>query len=167
VLRPIDIELPLGTKFRILYEIAQPDGDLIGIFPGGTSMPFIGIRDFDGGLNEMLDMDFDFTTIRKKGSGLGTGAIIFITNKTNMLDILFNFIQFYKDESCGQCSPCREGSKWLYDMIADLQNNHYQKEELERKKNIIQELSNGIIGKTICAFGEGMAAPIKSILKYL
>ncbi|MDP3704604.1 MAG: NADH-quinone oxidoreductase subunit NuoF [Legionellaceae bacterium] len=156
--KPGNFEIPLGTPFKTLLELAGGvrEGHRIkAVIPGGSSMPVL-----PGDIMMGLDMDFD--SIQKAGSGLGSGAVIVMDETTCMVDVLYRLSEFYMDESCGQCTPCREGTGWLVRLLHRIKEGHGEPGDIERLVNV----ANGIEGRTICALGEAAAWPVQSFVKH-
>ncbi len=158
VKKPGNYEVPLGTPFKDLLAMAGGllDGRrLKAVIPGGSSMPVL-----PGDIMMTLDMDFD--SIQKAGSGLGSGAVIVMDDSTCMVKMLKRISHFYMDESCGQCTPCREGTGWLYRLVHRIEHGHATLADLETLKRAAKNIE----GRTICAFGEAAAWPVGGMLKY-
>jgi NADH-quinone oxidoreductase subunit F len=156
--KPGNYEVPLGTPFKDLLAMAggMRDGRKIkAVIPGGTSMPII-----PGDV--MMELDMDFDTIQKAGSGLGSGAVIVMDETTCMVKMLQRISHFYMDESCGQCTPCREGTGWLYRLVHRIEHGHATLEDIET----LRRAAKNIEGRTICAFGEAAAWPVGGMLKH-
>ncbi len=156
--KPANFEIPLGTPFATLLELAggMRDGRRIkAVIPGGTSMPVL-----PGDVMMKLDMDYD--SIQKAGSGLGSGAVIVMDETTCMVDALYRISEFYMDESCGQCTPCREGTGWLVRLLHRIKEGHGEPGDVEKLLNV----ANNIEGRTICALGEAAAWPVQSFIKH-
>ncbi len=156
--KPGNFEIPLGTPFKVLLNLAGGirDGHKIkAVIPGGTSMKVL-----PGDVMMRLDMDFD--SLQKAGSGLGSGAVIVMDETTCMVDALLRISEFYMDESCGQCTPCREGTGWMVRLLHRIKEGHGEKGDVERLMNV----ANKIEGRTICAFGEAAAWPVQSFIKH-
>ncbi len=156
--KPANFEIPLGTPFKTLLELAG--GVLNGrklkaVIPGGTSMPVL-----PGDIMMKLDMDYD--SIQKAGSGLGSGAVIIMDETTCMVDAIYRISEFYSDESCGQCTPCREGTGWMVRLIHRIKEGHGEPGDIEKLVNV----ANHIEGRTICALGEAAAWPVQSFVKH-
>lgn len=156
--KPGNYEIPLGTPFKTLLEMAG--GMLNGrklkaVIPGGSSMPII-----PGDMMMQLDMDFD--SIQKAGSGLGSGAVIVMDESVCIVNMLRRLSRFYQDESCGQCTPCREGTGWLYRLVNDIEEGRGTMADLENLKRAAKNIE----GRTICAFGEAAAWPVGGCLKH-
>ena len=106
----------------------------------------------------MLDLPYDFDTLQQAGSMSGSGAIIVLDDSTDIVAALANIADFYAHESCGQCTPCREGSLWMAKALHRMANGHGRKQDAEYLLNIAQNIQ----GRTICAFGEACAWPVLS-----
>ncbi len=155
---PGNYELPLGIPFNELLEIAggMRDGRALkAVIPGGSSVPVL-----PADVIENLTMDFD--TLRDAGSGLGTGAMIVMDETTCMVSVLRRIARFYYAESCGQCTPCREGTGWLYRMLTRIQEG----EGVEADIDLLVDVANKIEGHTICALGDAAAWPVQSFIKH-
>lgn len=156
--RPLNVEIPLGTPFKDLLELAGGvlDGrKLKAVIPGGTSMPVL-----PGDIMMKLNMDYD--SIQKAGSGLGSGAVIIMDETTCMVDALHRISYFYMEESCGQCTPCREGTGWLVRLLERIKSGQAEKTDIEKLVNV----ADSIEGRTICALGEAAAWPVQSFVKH-
>ncbi len=157
VARPGNFEVPLGTPFSKLLELAggMRDGrPLKAVIPGGSSVPVL-----KGEVMMGLDMDYD--SISKAGSMLGSGAVIVMDDTTDMVKALQRISRFYYSESCGQCTPCREGTGWLYRMLTRIVNGQGKLEDLARLDNVASKME----GRTICALGDAAAMPVRSFVK--
>jgi NADH-quinone oxidoreductase subunit F len=158
VKKPGNYEVPLGTPFKDLLAMAGGLRDgrrLKAVIPGGSSMPVLPA-------DIMMGLDMDFDSIQKAGSGLGSGAVIVMDDSTCMVRMLQRISHFYKDESCGQCTPCREGTGWLYRLVHKIEHGHAVLEDLETLKRAAKNIE----GRTICAFGEAAAWPVGGMLKH-
>lgn len=156
--KPGNFEIPLGTPFKTLLELAggvYNNHKIKAVIPGGTSMPVL-----PGEVMMNLDMDFD--DLQKAGSGLGSGAVIIMDETTCMVDALYRIAEFYMEESCGQCTPCREGTGWMVRLLHRIIHGHGESGDLERLVNV----ANNIEGRTICALGEAAAWPVQSFVKH-
>ncbi|MBS0002593.1 MAG: NADH-quinone oxidoreductase subunit NuoF [Thioalkalivibrio sp.] len=156
--QPGNFEIPLGTPFRDLLEMAGGvlDGrPLKAVIPGGSSVPVV-----PGEIMMQADMDFD--SIAKAGSMLGSGAVIVMDETTDMVQVLRRISRFYFSESCGQCTPCREGTGWLYRMLTRIVEGRGRPEDLDR----LDDVAAKIEGRTICALGDAAAMPVRSFLKH-
>ena len=156
--KPGNFELPLGVPFADLIELCGGIRDgrkLKAVIPGGCSVPVM-----PAAAIEPLTMDYD--SLRDAGSALGTGAMIIMDETTCMVSALRRISRFYYQESCGQCTPCREGTGWLYRMLTRMQNGEASKSDLD----LLLDVANKIEGHTICAFGDAAAWPVQSFLKH-
>jgi len=156
--KPGNYEIPLGTPFTTLLEMAggMRDGNkLKAVIPGGSSM-----RILPGDV--MLGLTMDYDAIGKAGSGLGSGGVIIMDETTCMVRALENVSVFYFRESCGQCTPCREGSGWIARTVGRIVRGAASLADLD---NLVR-IANGIEGRTICAFGEATAWPVQSFVKH-
>lgn len=155
--RPGNYEIKLGTPFAKLLEMAggmRGGKKIKGVIPGGSSMPII-----KGDIMMTLDMDYD--TIQKNGSYLGSGAVIVMDEDTCMVKAAERLAYFYYEESCGQCTPCREGTGWLYRIIHRIEHGEGRMEDLD----LLLNLSDQIQGRTICALGDAAAMPVRAFVK--
>jgi NADH-quinone oxidoreductase subunit F len=158
VKKPGNYEVPLGTPFKDLLAMAGGllDGRrLKAVIPGGSSMPVLPADVIMG-----LDMDFD--SLQKAGSGLGSGAVVVMDDSTCMVKMLQRISHFYMDESCGQCTPCREGTGWWYRLVHRIESGHATLADLDTLKRAAKNIE----GRTICAFGEAAAWPVGGMLKH-
>lgn len=159
---PGNYEVPLGTPFKDLLAMAggvRAGHRLKAVIPGGSSMPVL-----PGELMMTLDMDFD--SIQQAGSGLGSGAVIVMDETVCMVRMLERISKFYMEESCGQCTPCREGTGWLYRLVHRIENNGRGEQATMADIETLQRAAKSIEGKTICAFGEAAAWPVAGMLKH-
>ena len=157
VTKPGNYEINMGTPFAKLLELAggMRDGKKIkGVIPGGSSMPVI-----PGDVMITLDMDYD--SIAKAGSMLGSGAVIVMDETTCMVKAAERLAYFYFEESCGQCTPCREGTGWLYRIIHRIEHGQGRQEDLD----LLLNLADQIQGRTICALGDAAAMPVRAFVK--
>lgn len=151
-------ELPLGYPLKRFIE--EEGGGLIGgkklkaVIPGGASAPVLTAE-------EVEKVNLDYESLQEFGSMLGSGAVIVIPEDVSMVDVLNNLMHFFKSESCGQCTPCREGTGWLGSMAHDLSDGHGTRSDMER----IAEVARQMAGKTICAFSDAAAGPAISIVR--
>jgi NADH-quinone oxidoreductase subunit F len=155
--KPGNYEIPLGTPFKTLLEMAggmKNGRKLKGVIPGGSSMPVL-----TG--DAMLAVDMDYDSIAKAGSMLGSGAVILMDETTCMVKVLARISHFYKEESCGQCTPCREGTGWMWRIIHRIQKNEGRMEDLA----LLDSVAGRIMGRTICALGDAAAMPVQSFIK--
>ena len=157
VARPGNYEVPLGTPFANLLELAggMRDGKKIkAVIPGGSSMPVL-----TGEVMMATDMDYD--AIAKAGSMLGSGAVIVMDETRCMVKSLLRLSYFYYEESCGQCTPCREGTGWLYRMVHRIEHGQGRVDDLD----MLNTIADGIQGRTICALGDAAAMPVRAMVK--
>jgi NADH-quinone oxidoreductase subunit F len=159
VKRPGNFEIELGMPSReIIYDLAggPPDGREVKLwFPGGSSAPVLTKDD--------LDLAYDFDTLAKAGSMLGSGAIIVIDDSTSVVDVAMKTAKFYRHESCGKCTPCREGTNWTVKMLERIDSGEATPMDLD----IMAAVQENIIGNCLCVLGDAMAMPIGSmILKF-
>ncbi len=156
--RPGNYEIPLGTPFAKLLELAggMRDGKrLKAVIPGGSSMPVLPAE-------IMMATDMDYDAIAKAGSMLGSGAVIVMDETRCMVRCLLRLSYFYYEESCGQCTPCREGTGWLWRMVNRIEKGQGSPEDLAK----LDEVSGNIMGRTICALGDAAAMPVRAFLKH-
>jgi NADH-quinone oxidoreductase subunit F len=156
--RPGNYEVKLGTPFAKLLEMAggvRTGRKLKGVIPGGSSMPVLPA-------DIMMKTDMDYDSIAKAGSMLGSGAVIVMDDSTCMVRALERLSYFYFEESCGQCTPCREGTGWLYRVVNRIENGRGRMEDLA----LLDDVSDNIAGRTICALGDAAALPVKSFIKH-
>ena len=158
--KPCNVEEELGVPLK--YLIQKYAGDVIGgwdnllaIIPGGSSVPLLPKSECENVL-----MDFD--SLKNAGSGLGTGGIIVMNKQTDIVSAISRLAEFYKHESCGQCTPCREGTGWLMRVMKRLENNECTAEEVQ----MLEDVTHQIEGHTICALGDAAAWPIQGLLKH-
>ena len=156
--KPGNFEVPLGTPFRDLLEMAGGvrDGNALkGVIPGGSSMPVLPA-------DIMMDITMDYDALAKAGSGLGSGGVVVMDETTCMVTALKRISRFYYKESCGQCTPCREGTGWMYRVLDRITRGEGRPEDL----NLLKSAAGQIEGHTICAFGEAAAWPVQGMLKH-
>ena len=156
--RPGNYEIPLGTPFAKLLELAggMRDGKkLKAVIPGGSSMPVLPAE-------IMMACDMDYDSIAKAGSMLGSGAVIVMDETRCMVRSLLRLSYFYYEESCGQCTPCREGTGWLWRMVDRIERGQGTMEDLAK----LDEVAGNIMGRTICALGDAAAMPVRAFLKH-
>ncbi|MBI5495126.1 MAG: NADH-quinone oxidoreductase subunit NuoF [Deltaproteobacteria bacterium] len=154
--KPGVYELPFGSTMRELLEFAGGVRDgkkLKAIVPGGASCPLL--------LPDQLDTPLDFDSIKKAGTMLGTACAIVMDESTCMVRAIARLLKFYAHESCGQCTPCREGTHWLAKMLTRIEHGEGREQDL----TLIDEVANNIMGNTICALGDAAAMPTISYFK--
>jgi NADH-quinone oxidoreductase subunit F len=155
---PGNFEVPLGTPFSKLLEMAggvRHGHTLKAVIPGGSSMPVLPGK-------VMMDLTMDYDAIAKAGSGLGSGAVIVMDETTCMVRALERLSYFYYEESCGQCTPCREGTGWLYRIVHRIEHGEGRKEDLD----LLLSVGENIAGRTICALGEAAVWPVQGMLRH-
>jgi NADH-quinone oxidoreductase subunit F len=156
--RPGNFEVPLGMPFRELLEMAggvRGGRELKAVIPGGSSVPVV-----PGDV--MLGVNMDYDSVAKAGSMLGSGAVIVMDETTDMVQVLRRISRFYYSESCGQCTPCREGTGWLYRMLTRIVEGKGRMEDLAK----LDDVASKIMGRTICALGDAAAMPVQSFVKH-
>lgn len=156
--KPGNFEIPMGTPFRELLDLAggvRNGRKLKAVIPGGSSVPVM-----PGEL--MLDVNMDYDSIQKAGSMLGSGAVVIMDDTSCMVRMLCRISRFYYSESCGQCTPCREGTGWLYRMLRRILDGKGVFEDMDK----LVDVANKIEGRTICALGDAAAWPVQSFLKH-
>jgi len=156
VTRPGNYEIELGISSReIIYDLAggPPEGRQVKCwFPGGSSSPVLKAED--------LDVPYDFNSLAQAGSMLGSGAIIVVDDSTPILDVAMKVAKFYRHESCGKCTPCREGTNWTVKMLERIELGEATPMDLE----IMASVQEHIIGNCLCVLGDAMAMPIGSMI---
>jgi NADH-quinone oxidoreductase subunit F len=155
---PGNYEVRLGTPFPKLLEMAggMRDGKkLKAVIPGGSSMPVLPAE-------IMMATDMDYDSIAKAGSMLGSGAVIVMDETRCMVRSLLRLSYFYYEESCGQCTPCREGTGWLYRMVDRIEHGKGRPQDLDLLNNV----ADNIQGRTICALGDAAAMPVRAFIKH-
>jgi NADH-quinone oxidoreductase subunit F len=157
VSRPGNYEIDLGTPSReLLFDLAGgplPGREFKAWFPGGSSSPVLTPEEFD--------LPYDFDSIAAAGSMLGSGAIIMIDDSVSMVDVALRTAKFYKHESCGKCTPCREGTSWTVKMLQRVQDGLATPMDLD----IIASVQDQIMGNCLCVLGDAMAMPVSSMVK--
>ncbi|MGO4503495.1 MULTISPECIES: NADH-quinone oxidoreductase subunit NuoF [unclassified Dyella] len=152
-----NFEVPLGTTFDELLEMAgglRPGRTLKGAIPGGVSMPVLRAEQLKG-------LPFDYDTLRDLKTGLGSGAIVVLDDTVCTVRFTRRISQFFHKESCGQCTPCREGTGWMHRVLDRIVEGQGTMEDLHRLKAIAGQIE----GHTICAFGEAAAWPVQGFLR--
>ena len=158
VARPGNYEVKLGTPFARLLEMAggmRDGGKLKAVIPGGSSMPVLPAQ-------IMMNTDMDYDSLAKAGSALGSGAVIVMDETRCMVRCLLRLSYFYYEESCGQCTPCREGTGWLYRMVHRIEHGEGRAEDLDT----LNSVADNIQGRTICALGDAAAMPVRSFINH-
>ena len=158
VANPGNFEVNLGIPFSELLEMAggmRNGTKLKAVIPGGSSVPVV-----PGEL--MMNANMDFDSLANVGSAVGSGAVVVMDETTCMVKMLRRISRFYYAESCGQCTPCREGTGWLYRVLTRIEKGEANAPELD----LLVDVANNIEGQTICALGDAAAWPVQSFLKH-
>ncbi len=156
--KPGNFEISMGTPFKDLLEMAggvREGHKLKAVIPGGSSVPVLPGE-------TMMECTMDYDSIAKAGSMLGSGAVIVMDETTDMVLALRRISRFYFSESCGQCTPCREGTGWMYRMLTRIVEGKGRPEDIE----LLEEVSHKIEGRTVCALGDAAAMPVWSFIKH-
>jgi NADH-quinone oxidoreductase subunit F len=158
VKRPGNYELPMGVPLRMLLEEqcgGMRDGRTIqAVIPGGSSVPPL-----PPGL---LDTGLDFESMNAAGTFLGSGAVIVIDDGTCLVDALWNLLRFYAHESCGKCTPCREGTAWMSQILERIEHGEGRPGDVE----LLGDLADNILGRSFCPLGDAAAMPVQGFLKH-
>jgi NADH-quinone oxidoreductase subunit F len=155
---PGNFEVPMGLPFAELLQMAggvREGHQLKAVIPGGSSVPVV-----PG--DAMMTANMDYDSLMKAGSSIGSGAVVVMDETTCMVNMLRRISRFYYAESCGQCTPCREGTGWLYRVLTRIMEGQGRMEELD----LLVDVANNIEGRTICALGDAAAWPVQSFLKH-
>ena len=155
--KPGNYEIPLGTPFSKLLELSGGmlnSNKIKAVIPGGSSVPVV-----KGEV--MMETNMDYASILKAGSMLGSGGVIVMDESTCMVSVLHRISRFYYAESCGQCTPCREGTGWLYKILTNIINGKATNNDLEQ----LDRIASQIEGHCICALGDAAAMPVRSFIK--
>ena len=156
--KPGNYEIPMGTPFSTLLELAggvRSGRKLKAVIPGGSSAPVLPA-------SIMMELTMDYDSIAKAGSMLGSGAVIVMDDSRCMVESLLRLSYFYQHESCGQCTPCREGTGWLWRMVDRIEHGHGKMEDIE----LLNSVADNIQGRTICALGDAAAMPVRAMIKH-
>ncbi len=155
---PGNFEIPLGTPFAELLKMAggvRNGHKLKAVIPGGSSVPVLPAE-------IIMETDMDYDSLSKAGSMLGAGSVIVMDETTCMVGALARLSHFYYEESCGQCTPCREGTGWLAKVMHRIEHGQGVQEDLD----LLDDIAHRIGGRTICALGDAAAMPVMSFLKH-
>ncbi|MDB9865193.1 NADH-quinone oxidoreductase subunit NuoF [Candidatus Thioglobus sp.] len=158
VKNPANFEVPMGTPFSKLLELAgglKEGRTLKAVIPGGSSTPLLSA-------DTAMNMTMDYDSIANAGSMLGAGSVIIMDDTTCMVKTLTRLAHFYYDESCGQCTPCREGTGWLYRVLQRILDGNGKNEDLD----LLLSVGGKIGGHTICALGDAAATPVESFIRH-
>ncbi len=156
--KPGNYEVGLGIRFSELLSMAggvQKGRRLKAVIPGGSSAPVLPAE-------IMMNLTMDYDALSKAGSMLGSGAVIVLDETTCMVKMLARIAHFYFEESCGQCSPCREGTGWMSRLLHRMEKGESKMGDIE----LLNSVADGIMGRTICALGDAAAMPVQSFLKH-
>jgi NADH-quinone oxidoreductase subunit F len=129
--------------------------NLLAVIPGGSSIPLVPA-------SQCVPLPMDFDGTKEVKSALGTAAVIVMDKSTDIVRAMARISYFYKHESCGQCTPCREGMGWMWRVLERMAKGHAQKREID----MLMEVTTQIEGHTICAFGDGAAWPVQGLLRH-
>ena len=157
--KPGNYEVPMGTPFAKLLEMAggmRGGRKLKAVIPGGSSAPVLSAE-------LIMDCTLDYDSIAKAGSMLGSGAVIVMDETVCMVKALERLSYFYYEESCGQCTPCREGTGWLYKIVHRIEHGQGRPDDLD----LLLDLGGNIAGRTICALGDAAVLPVQGMLKHV
>ena len=155
---PGNYEVPLGTPFSTLLELAggvRKGRTLNAVIPGGSSAPVLPA-------SIMMQCTMDYDSIAKAGSMLGSGAVIVMDDTRCMVESLKRLSYFYMHESCGQCTPCREGTGWLWRLVDRIHTGHGKPGDMD----LLNSIADNIQGRTICALGDAAAMPVRAMIKH-
>jgi NADH-quinone oxidoreductase subunit F len=155
---PGNYEVPMGTPFSKLLELAggvRKGRTLKAVIPGGSSSPVLPA-------SIMMDVTMDYDSIAKAGSMLGSGAVIVMDDSRCMVESLKRLSYFYMHESCGQCTPCREGTGWLWRLVDRIHTGHGKPGDMD----LLNSVADNIQGRTICALGDAAAMPVRAMIKH-
>jgi NADH-quinone oxidoreductase subunit F len=158
--KPCNVEEAMGLTFRELIDshcggIRGGWDNLLAVIPGGSSVPLVPAE-------QIIDAPMDFDTLRNLRSGLGTAAVIVMDKSTDLVRAIARISYFYKHESCGQCTPCREGTGWMWRVLTRMAEGRAQKREID----MLLEVSTQIEGHTICALGDAAAWPVQGLIRH-
>jgi NADH-quinone oxidoreductase subunit F len=158
--KPCVVEEEMGISFRELIErhcggIRGGWDNLLAVIPGGSSVPLVPAA-------QIMDAAMDFDGLKELGSGLGTAAVIVMDKSTDIVHAISRISYFYKHESCGQCTPCREGTGWMWRMMERLRAGNAEVDEID----MLQQVTKQVEGHTICALGDAAAWPIQGLIRH-
>ncbi|MBI5367103.1 MAG: SLBB domain-containing protein, partial [Planctomycetes bacterium] len=154
VKKPDTYETPLGIPFPELLKLAggmMDDRPLKAVIPGGSSAPVLTAE-------EAMKINMDFDSLAAAKSMLGSGGVIVMNDRTCMVDALYNLLRFYHHESCGQCTPCREGTGWIEKILHRMEHGQGRTEDL----SLLMDICDNMVGKTICVLADAAALPTRS-----
>jgi NADH-quinone oxidoreductase subunit F len=154
---PANYEIPLGLPIRTLLEEyaggMKPGYNLKAIIPGGSSVPML--------TPDQIDTPLDFESVAAAGSLLGSGGAVFIDDRTCIVDLALNITKFYRHESCGKCTPCREGTYWMETILTSFEHGEATMDQIDH----LYHLCDMILGKSFCALGDAAAMPVMSVIR--
>lgn len=158
--RPCTVEEEMSIPLKELLErhcggVRGGWDNLLAVIPGGSSVPCLPKNICD-------DVLMDFDALKEQQSGLGTAAVIVMDKSTDIIDAIARLSYFYKHESCGQCTPCREGTSWVYDIMTRMKKGDALLEEID----MLWEVTKQIEGHTICALGDAAAWPVQGLIRH-
>jgi NADH-quinone oxidoreductase subunit F len=156
--KPGNYEVPMGTPFSTLLDLAggvRTGRKLKAVIPGGSSAPVLPA-------SIMMELTMDYDSIAKAGSMLGSGAVIVMDDSRCMVESLLRLSYFYQHESCGQCTPGREGTGWLWRMVDRIEHGQGKMEDID----LLNSVADNIQGRTICALGDAAAMPVRAMIKH-
>jgi NADH-quinone oxidoreductase subunit F len=158
--KPCNVEEEMGIPFRELIDrhcggIRGGTDNLLAVIPGGSSVPLVPAH-------QIIDCPLDFDSLRDLKSGLGTAAVIVMDKSTDVIRAISRIAYFYKHESCGQCTPCREGAGWMWRVLERMARGRAEKREID----MLLDVSYQIEGHTICAFGDAAAWPVQGLIRH-
>jgi NADH-quinone oxidoreductase subunit F len=158
--KPCVVEEAMSIPFRELIEkhcggIRGGWDNLLAVIPGGSSVPLVPAA-------EIMDAPMDFDGLKELGSGLGTAGVIVMDKSTDVVRAISRISYFYKHESCGQCTPCREGTGWMWRVMERLREGNSSSEEID----MLHQVTKQVEGHTICALGDAAAWPIQGLIRH-
>jgi len=158
--KPCNVEEEMSVTFRELIEthcggIRGGWDNLKAVIPGGSSVPMVPAE-------QIMDAKMDFDTLRELQSGLGTAAVIVMDKSTDLIKAIARISYFYRHESCGQCTPCREGTGWMWRVLERMAKGEAAHDEID----MLLEVSKQVEGHTICALGDAAAWPVQGLIRH-
>jgi NADH-quinone oxidoreductase subunit F len=158
--KPCNVEEAMGVTFRELIDkhaggVRGGWDNLLAVIPGGSSVRMVPAE-------QIIDTPMDFDSLSKLRSGLGTAAVIVMDKSTDLIRTIARLAYFYKHESCGQCTPCREGTGWMWRVLTRMADGRAEKREID----MLLDVTKQIEGHTICALGDAAAWPIQGLIAH-
>jgi NADH-quinone oxidoreductase subunit F len=158
--KPCNVEDAMSIPFRELIEthaggIRGGWDNLLAVIPGGSSVPLVPAH-------QIVDCPMDFDALKELKSGLGTAAVIVMDKSTDIVNAIARISYFYKHESCGQCTPCREGTGWMWRVLTRMVEGRAQKREIDQ----LLDVAGQVEGHTICALGDAAAWPVQGLIRH-